>query len=587
MKPETEQKTLYTDIMQLGAAVLFVSLVIVLGMFVMARGEANDSAASNATAAVINAVSLNDGVERCLNAEGDSCRNRCSTGYLLVINGRVGLRDCYASDDPAAPSKTVAALRNCIERETGRPVGNSTVDPVKESLCMIDVPRVQVGDDSTDMAVQITTAEEDSRLFVPKACEAELNAVFSLRDRNSAQPIASALDAQICANRGPVVCYPKDYTNPSRGFTCVYKQLTEEEKALGGIGVTGGVLSGNTCSQGGITQRAQCRAQEILNERRWSTYGLMIGQVIGQGLSGWFFGQGSGGSGSSGGGQQQCISGYTKTVQNGQVVCSRTQTKPQCVLTANKEDILSGETVVLKWRTTNAQRVNLTEVGNNLSPNGEATVRPTKSTVYTLTAIGSGNDNTETCETTIVVDGAGVTGPTGSAPPQLSCSPNPLQKGRSSTIKWACTSAAVASVGMGIDTDGKISGEVTVSPEFNTGYAVSCLNEDDEEIGRNTCAMTVGESIYDIIVEPETAKRGDRVRVSWSSLFMKSCRVTGPRGFDYTNTQSVVITEPFSATENTVPDQQLRAAIYTLECESQFGGTFTKDVSVQFDRSNN
>lgn len=594
---QSEQKTLYAEVMQLGAAVLFVSLVIVAGAFVHLYGaeESNNGSAvasTNTTLTASVSAAIAGGFAQkageCVDGAAESCRNKCATTYLVVSNDRYAVRDCYTAGGDASPAKAVAELRSCIERETGPLTGDSGVyakDPVKEALCMADIPKIGEIDEENGTFEFIEVPGSRTPLPVPASCKKQLETVLELRMRTSAHTTATGLDAQLCANRGSVVCYPSDFANTARGYTCVFKDSTTAERIAVGRTST----SGTNCSQGSATQRAQCRAQEILNERKWSTYGLIIGQTIGQGLSVWLFGSGSTGTSGQGGGTQQCRSGYTKTVQNGRVVCTRTAVKPQCVFSANKEDILSGETVILKWSTKNAQRVNVTGVGNNLSPNGEATVKPTKTTVYTLTAIGTGSgaDSTEMCETTVVVDGAGVTGPTGSAPPQLSCTPNPLQKGRSSTIRWACTSAAVKSGGVGIDTGGRISGEATVSPNFNTGYAVTCLNEDDEEIGRNTCALTVGESIYDIVVEPEMARRGDRVRVSWSSLFMKSCRVTGPRGFDYSNTQGVVITEPFSASENTVSDQQIRAAIYTLECESQFGGAFTKDVSVQFEASTN
>lgn len=275
-----------------------------------------------------------------------------------------------------------------------------------------------------------------------------------------------------------------------------------------------------------------------------------------------------------------CPAGHVQTQQNGRTVCVK-PVKPQCVIAASKEEINAGETVTIRWRTANAEKVAISDIGDSVPKNSQKSVRPSKTTTYTLTATGRG-DTKETCDVTVTVDGESNSDSSGAAPPKLSCTPGTILKGKSAKVKWACTSRADTSEGMGIDTDGKLGGEVTVTPEHNTQYTVKCL-EDGQEIGKNICSVTVGEPTYDILVHPTTAKRGDRVRVSWASLFMKSCRVQGPRGFDYTRNQGVVITEPFSTDEERVPNRTIRAAIYSIECESEFGGRVSKDVTVEFE----
>jgi hypothetical protein len=225
--------------------------------------------------------------------------------------------------------------------------------------------------------------------------------------------------------------------------------------------------------------------------------------------------------------------------------------------------------------------VSITGIGGAVAKNGEKTVTPDETTTYTLTATGKGK-KIKTCGTTITVEGAAGETPAGVSSPKLSCQPNTIQKGTKGNIQWQCTAAANSSNGEGFDTNGKVAGKATVEPAYNTEYTVVCLDKNDKDLGRGSCPITVGESKYDIIVYPTTAKRGDRVRVSWASLFMKSCRVQGPRGFDYNRAQGVVLTEPFTLDQDSVPNRNIRAAVYTIECESQFGGRVSRDVAVRF-----
>jgi hypothetical protein len=44
----------------------------------------------------------------------------------------------------------------------------------------------------------------------------------------------------------------------------------------------------------------------------------------------------------------------------------------------------------------------------------------------------------------------------------------------------------------------------------------------------------------------------------------------------------VVVTEPFSTNDQTAPDRTIRAAVYTITCESLFGKTYSADAEVDF-----
>ncbi|MAJ97525.1 MAG: hypothetical protein CMI56_02835 [Parcubacteria group bacterium] len=530
---------------------------------------------------------LTQALQNCDTEGGGGCNNLCSTSYIVPLVGGYQTRDCYVSNDPTAPAKAVERLQQCIARETGLqvPIG---AEPVKEALCIGNVPNLKLDTCegpgcNPENSILGESNRVDGGLLVPAACRAELDAVVQLRDTRLVEPNATPGEGVICANKGPAVCYPRDFNDWSKGYDCVVKDPTLRT-AIPSVGNARAPVVGASRCSGTFTQRMQCEIRGVTSRtsQAWTSVGVAFGQSIGAAFTRWNMLNNSNRN-RSGSSPQGCTAGYVKAVVDGKTVCQKEGTTvPQCLLDASKKEIVSGETVVIRWRTASAESVSISGIGVDLPKSSETTIRPAETTTYELTATGSGDDNTKMCEVTVVVEGSDALGPTGSSPPQLSCAPNTIRTDSPSTIAWACTPAAISSQGIGIDTGGKVSGEVAVTQTYNEEYAVQCLDENGIEIGRNTCAVTVGEPQYDIVVEPTEAERGDRIRVAWSSLFMKSCQVTGPRGFSYTNPQGVVITEPFSFDKESVPDRQIRAAIYTLECESEFGTQATKDVTVEF-----
>jgi len=382
---------------------------------------------------------------------------------------------------------------------------------------------------------------------------------------------ASASDAEKCEYKGSVVCYKtgnnilnvinsalsnNGTSKVSEKWECIPKKDAGKKRPSSNTGNNTGSRTGNNTSSGSLLDSLRNSLLSALSQPYYNpapTNPVKCG-----------------------------ANQTTSTNIFGRAECkNKTETKPQCIIAASKEEIKAGERVTIKWKTKGAEKVSITDIGSSVPKSEEKIVRPTETTTYKLTATGKGRNNTKTCEVKVVVDGE-IDGAIGASPPNLSCSPNTIQKDRSSEIKWACPSSADSSEGFGIDTGGRISGDVTVSPGYNTQYSVACLDKDKKVIGKNSCSVSVGEPKYDMLVYPSSASRGDRVRVSWASLFMKSCRVTGPRGFAYNKTQGVVLTEPFSEIVVGVPSRNLTAAVYTIECESVFGSTVSRDVTVRF-----
>ena len=585
------------------------------GSEVVIQGE-NKNAASKIPAPQAKPETL----QTCLDGQGENCRNKCSTTYVTVANGTPSVTDCYGKGEDQG-RKAVVELAKCVAQNDKSVTGPDDIIRVFERL----LPEFESGmctaewkseaKSGTDPAVNNPSTNGEYFIIasklplitypiktppVPVACEAQYSKVLAIIGATNTGGVVSptaanaqASDVSTCAWKGAVHCYPTDPSKPNE-LTCKKKIESKVEKDGRDSG-TPAPAPAPQCT-GNFLQKMLCNAKKNANS---IGAGLLksLGKALG-GQGGQQGGGSSGGSGSKGAQQPQaCPSGYDQSSESGRTICTKQKdpnaVKPQCLILASDESIAAGETVTLRWRTANAQTVHVEGVGNNVDKNGQKDVKPTQTTTYRLNAAGEDSSNATTCDVTVVVDGKAPEKPddpddsddepelpSTANPPRLSCAPSIVRKGKSADITWACPASADASASVGFDTGKKLTGDITVTPEHNIEYSVTCSMA-GKNIGTNSCVVTVGEPQYDIVAHPKAAKRGDRVRISWGSLFMKNCRVQGPRGFDYTREQGVVITEPFSLEDEQVPNRNIRSAIYGIECESQFGGVVSRDVVVE------
>ena len=187
------------------------------------------------------------------------------------------------------------------------------------------------------------------------------------------------------------------------------------------------------------------------------------------------------------------------------VVVTQPQPEPTCSITATPGNITSGQSVSIVWSSTNAQYGHITNVGNNLSPNGSYVVYPTGNTTYTGTFY-SNSGKQVTCSTTVYVSvqqcPAGYTGSYPNCyPPQqnnLSCtiSINNYGQGYSNgywqpnsaiTLSWNSNSASYGSINNGFGNVGP-SGSRTVYPTQTTTYTGTFYNYAGQQV---TCSATV------------------------------------------------------------------------------------------------
>lgn len=511
--------------------------------------------------------------------------NRCSTTYVSREFGS-GVKEinCYGKGEDKA-RKAVDTLAKCVALNTSKTKKPDDIAALyKEAFPALETgmckgPKAQeVKKVSGNVAVLSQNPTFIYKLNVaniPKACEKQYKDVVGMMgglngtaaERKTATS-ATDSDASTCAWKGAAVCYE---AGPGSGdFTCKSKaDLATGEESTGATTPPATTNTPPVATGAGDTQtQPECKGlmcffTDLLKDKKFQ-------KSIGNMLTGLLAGN-----------KGPCPKGFVQVgaTTEGDKTTARCErepesAQPQCVIAAQKTTLASGESTLLRWKTANARNTTITGVGI-VDANGETTLSPKETTTYTLTA--TNGNNTKTCETTVMVDGQ-LEGPTGEHPPTLSCAPKKIQPEEQVSISWKCPAPADDSAGVGIATRGALSGTVDVTPSASTDYTVKCFTG-DEEIGRNVCSVTVGNPQSDIIAYPAVAGYGERTRISWATLFMESCKVTGPRGFEYAHTQGVVVTEPFDKTGAGTPPN----AVYTLSCRSDFGTDITKEVVVGFE----
>ncbi|PCI30835.1 hypothetical protein COB52_00685 [Candidatus Kaiserbacteria bacterium] len=481
--------------------------------------------------------------------------NRCSTTY--VTNG--GEVDCYNKGDDEA-SRAIRALATCIAGNT------KGVDPASLNAVTLYekmVPQLNKGMCMGEEAKIVKTPSGQNAVLstkplviypivtppIPSACKKEYDVVIGimggLNGSTEARKTASTAtldDIKTCAWKGAVVCFS---SVGSKTLTCKKKADIAIKNITSAGPVTPPPSTQTGCS-GNAAKKIQCYIQGVLkdpNKRKSIAKGFLDG---------------------------------LKNVFSKKKGGSSNIPEPQCLIEASKSGIKEGESVSIRWKTANTTSVSIEGITGDVSKTGLKVVSPTQTTTYKLIAIGGGDKRKE-CQTTVEVTKTNE-GPVGAYPPTLSCLPKLIKKEEPAVIEWACPPEADGSEGVGIDTNNELTGSVSISPENNSNYSVKCLLE-GEEIGRNTCAVSVGNPLYDIISYPSSVKEGERVKITWASLFMTSCRVEGPRGFDYTSSHGVVITEPFEVGAS----GSISSANYDLSCRTQFGDLVSKKVEVGLD----
>ncbi len=174
----------------------------------------------------------------------------------------------------------------------------------------------------------------------------------------------------------------------------------------------------------------------------------------------------------------------------------------------------AGDKVTLQWNTTNATSVSINNSVGTVAADGSKSVIINKTTTYTLTAKGTGGN--DTCTTKVVV-----TPKTVASCDAFTVSKNTVPYGGGNvTLNWSTTNASAVSIsGIG---NVAVDGSKSVFVSANTTYTLTAKGTD----GNDTCVAKVT-----VVDEPETivpkcdflnvsdssVEDGDEVTLSWGT----------------------------------------------------------------------
>ncbi len=517
------------------------------------------------------------------NSKEEICRSKCATTYITEKNEKETCSP-YLSDNPI--SAKLQALYKCL----------ITVDSAAKKLNIQDVANQFCTIKKFSKNGEPLTAAETGthNLKIPRKCKTQFTDIISSVKadyKKTKKTTATLSEGKKCAYKGASNCiqYPGEskYTcwpkNAVAGKALDIEKFTQQLKAYcakhpqsptcksgGGGGNYTGPSSSNIGSGSGGNSASSKGFLDMFGKS------LLMSQMTGAQNKN----NNSSGSGSSG---NSCDSYYYRLTHRADCEGPR---EPTCLLLLNKTSVKKGEALQVKWKTEYAKSISLTagtstEATLDLTAQeGETTIYPQASGTITLKASSEDESSEDEikCSKVATITVSGVAGDEGEFAPRLSCIPGNIESGSNtrSAVTWSCaTGDPSSSLGVNIDTNGELAGSVDVYPTKSTKYQVGCY-KDGALIGRNSCVVLVEEPIFDIIVYPTTATVGEKVRVSWGSLGMSSCRVRGPGNFLYERPNGVVATVPFQ-------DSSDDEAIYTITCASKYGGTSTRDIVVDLD----
>ena len=138
---------------------------------------------------------------------------------------------------------------------------------------------------------------------------------------------------------------------------------------------------------------------------------------------------------------------------------------------ANPSSIQQGsqEQATLQWTTKDAVFASIDSGVGNVNPNSQVTVKPSSTTIYTLTA--KGKDGQTRTQTAVVT----VTTPKRVDPPSISsfsATPAKIEKGQSITLQWTTADADQVTIDHGIDVVALNGHTPPISPQTTTTYTL-------------------------------------------------------------------------------------------------------------------
>ncbi|MEZ4195171.1 MAG: hypothetical protein R3B53_02120 [Candidatus Paceibacterota bacterium] len=217
---------------------------------------------------------------------------------------------------------------------------------------------------------------------------------------------------------------------------------------------------------------------------------------------------------------------------NQEAVCKTTVTVneppevlvPECTsFTANPSTLpFGGGTSTLTWQTKNASSVSISPIFGSVEKNGSRTASIATTTIYTLTAGGTGT-STVSCTTKVEVLPPVPVALTCANNVSLSVSPTSVRRGDSATLNWTTNGVTSVSFDQGVSATG-LNGSFSVSPNSRTTYTMTVSDGKTSASCPVTLDVTTGgggggsvSPSCELSVSKTRISRGEEVTLRWDS----------------------------------------------------------------------
>ncbi len=275
-----------------------------------------------------------------------------------------------------------------------------------------------------------------------------------------------------------------------------------------------------------------------------------------------------------------------------------TQPKPSCRLfTATSLTIKPGESTILQYAMAYSDFATISPGVGTVNPQGGTVkVSPSESTDYTYKAQNRyGYGTCPPVHVTVLADDD-VSDDNFDEGTVVSCSPSRVESGVSAIVLWQCPDGTYESVGSSteygeFDTYGKPDGSVRVAPSETSKFVVRCRDEDNREIGRNSCTVTIGEGFSggggsfggggasggwsdgqaraELRVNKTSVSSGDTVTIEWEGYGTSNCSITGPDNFNE------------QGNKGSVTGRMLQTSTFELSCKAGSTSLLPETVTIR------
>lgn len=147
---------------------------------------------------------------------------------------------------------------------------------------------------------------------------------------------------------------------------------------------------------------------------------------------------------------------------------------PTVLLTVDDDSIVSGESALLSWSSTNASSCLASEGWSGTTgTSGTQSVSPTTTTTYTLACSGLGGQATSS----VTVSVAPVPPPPPTPTVTIAALPTDILSGATSTLTWSSTDTTTCTASDGWTGSRSVNGNEIVSPSVTTTYTIACSGD--------------------------------------------------------------------------------------------------------------